>query len=255
MFDWQIIKAAVVLSAVAITASFRPAAAQNQESCNLKQEKFAELEVVQNDFGIDFLLRIRQELAVRKSLLKNVVDCATEELVSLQSTFDGAKTTSADVQALKSQFSGWFSGVINYYAIQKNSIDDLGLQGSKDFAKNFSVWREGNFKPTAKLISNFIVWAGNQDLIFLAQSRLNQVRRGIDSFGLTLNEAIRNGLAETETEFRKARVLDERARDALRAYRPADDSAVAIKGSLESLASAYKKLFDLVGKVNKAIAK
>ena len=236
-------------------ASSRAIAAQNQEPCNLNQAKFAELEAAQNNFAIDFLARIRVELAIRKLLLKDVVDCAREEVLKLKSEFDGIKTTNADVQALKNQFSGWFSDVINYYAIQGTAIDNLGLQGSKDFAKNLNTWREGNFKPTAKIISNFIVWAGNQDFISLAQSRLNQVKRGIEILGLGLNEEIRNGLAGTEAEFQKTRALNEKAREALRAYGPADESLAAIRASLESLSTVYKKLFEVVERINKEIVR
>lgn len=248
----------VKLSSTALVALFSitfAAHAQTSESCNLNQEKFAELEAIQNNFELEPLARIRAELTIRKSLLKDVVDCANEEILVLKSEFGVVKTTHADVLTLKNQFSGWFSNVINYYAIQKAGIDDLGLQGSKDFAKSFSAWREGNFKPTAKIVSNFIVWAGNQDFIALAQSRINQVRRGIEILGLTLNEEMRNGLAGVEAEFQKTNTLNGKAREALRAYGPTDDSLITIRASLESLSAVYKKLFELVEKINKEIVR
>ena len=245
----------ILLSATIFAAAGIRGTTFAQESCNLNQEKFAELEAIQNNFGLDPLLKIRQELAIRKSLLKDVVDCATEEILVLKSEFDGVKTTNTDVLTLKNQFSGWFLDVTNYYAIQKANIDNLGLLGSKDFAKSFSAWRDGNFKPTAKVVSNFIVWAGNQDFISLAQSRINQIKRVVEVLGLTLNEEIRNGLADIEVEFKKARALNEKAQRALRAYGPADDSLTTIKASLESLSAVYKKLFELVEKINKEIVK
>ena len=142
----------ILLSATIFAAAGIRGTTFAQESCNLNQEKFAELEAIQNNFGLDPLLKIRQELAIRKSLLKDVVDCATEEILVLKSEFDGVKTTNTDVLTLKNQFSGWFLDVTNYYAIQKANIDNLGLLGSKDFAKSFSAWRDRNFNPRGLLI-------------------------------------------------------------------------------------------------------
>jgi len=231
------------------------AVAQQDAACELSREKFAEISGAQNDLAPDSTGRIREELRVRKSLLREVVDCATKELSSLKSDFEKIKSGSQEARALQAQFSPWFSETLNYYALQKSAINDLGLQGSKDFARNVHAWRGGNFRPTSKTILQFAVWAQNQEFVQIAQNRLNQVKRAIDVFGLGINEEIREGSRAAEIELQKALALNRQAKEIIRTYGDSDEAGKATKYSLEFLASTYQKILELAEKINKAIVR
>ena len=229
-------------------------AAAVETTCVLSPEKFAEIESIQNNFELDYLSRVKEELRVRKSLLHEVIDCATDELLVLRNNFDSIKITNEDAQALRGQLVSWFSETLNYYALQKAQIDNLGLQGTKDFAKNLRTWREGNFQPTASVAAQFIAWTRNQELFETGKNRLNQVRRAVDIFGLGLNEEVRNGLKDAEAEFQRTTSYNQRVIEILRAYGKADEAAEAGKIFLESLAQTYEKILSLAEKINEAIA-
>lgn len=243
----------VFIAILSATASIQVLAAE-EETCRLDQAKFNELKTVQSNPLLDPFARIKAELKIRRELLTNTIDCATEEARELQSSFNDVETNNLAVKALQTQFSPWFTDTIAYYKLQKAKIGDLGLKGSRDFARNLKVWRDGNYKPTAKIVSNFIIWAQNQDLIEIAQNRINQIGRTIDFLGLAGNTEIQKLWREVGEEFKDALEFNEGAKESLRVYSSPDDSSEAIKSSLKSLAATYQKLFDVIDAINQTLA-
>lgn len=254
IFSKKILFTAAIMS-VAAFSFFAKGHALAETGCNLTPEQFEQLKNLQSGSVPDDRGKIREELNLRKSLLKSVVDCAINETESLKESFSAIKISDEETRSLQNQFLPWFSDMLNYYDLQKGLIGDLGLQGSKEFAKNFQTWRAGNFKPTAKLVADFILWSQNQELMQIAENRLSQMKRGVEIFGLGLNEEIRNGLADSEKEFKNAKSLNDGVKEKIRSYDSSDGTLDLIRSSLEALSSAYKKLFDLAEKINKSLIK
>ncbi len=254
IFSKKIPLAAAMIS-VAAFSFFLTNRTLAETSCNLTPEQFDQLKNLESSSAPDNQEKIREELSLRKSLLKTVVDCAVNETENLKESFSTVKVSDEETKSLQNQFLPWFSDMLNYYDLQKGLIDDLGLRGSKEFAKNFQTWRAGNFKPTAILVANFILWSQNQELMQIAQNRLDQMKRGVEIFNLGLNEEVRNGLADSEEEFKNAKSLNDEVKEKIRSYDSSDGTLDLIRSSLEALSSTYKKLFDLAEKINKALVK
>ena len=229
--------------------------AEGNSGCGITPEQIEQLKDLQANSSPNAPIKISEELGLRKSLLKLVVSCATKEAEDLKQSLSDIKISDQEVRFLQNQFLPWFSDVLNYYKLESNKINDLGLQGSKDFAKNFQTWRDGNFRQTAKIVSTFILWSQNQELIQIAQNRLSQMKRGVDVFGLGLNEEIRNDLSGAEEKFNKSKSLNNVAKDIIKTYGSSDEAIVITKQSLDALSTTYEKLIDLAQKINKALIK
>ncbi len=247
------------LSAAIISAiffGFFPKTSVLAESgCKLTQSAVGELGKIQENASLDDSYKIREELRIRKALLNNVVDCAAQELLALKYKFENAGNGNEEVRTLRSQFSPWFFDTLNYYSAEKARVDNLGIQGTKEFARNFRLWREGNFQPISKLIANFVIWSQNQELMSVAKIRLEQIKRSIEFFGLTFNDNVRTALQDADGSLQKTLAFNSAAKEILRTYGSADDAASEINLSLENLSLTYKNIFELVQRIAEEIKK
>ena len=141
-----------------VPASFqRVFAADSAPSCNLSQDKFDAIKNIENDTSLAYLQKIKDELAIRKQLLTETVDCAISEAEYAKAGVDGISSKDLDVLKLRSQYSGQLNDAVDYYKLQESKISDLGLQGSKDFAANLAGWRASNYEPLAERANNLIL--------------------------------------------------------------------------------------------------
>lgn len=236
------ISAVFVLSLISVFLGPLKAQALSGD-CSLNAGKFEEINTIQNDLSLNYFSRIKKELGIRKNLLEETLHCLIAEMRALEGELQKVRIATPEAQALRAQFSEWFPNALNYYELQNMKIKDLGLEGSKSFARGLTAWREGNYKPTAKLITNFILWAQNQELVQAARSRLYQAGVAIEALRIAPEywEA-KAFLREAETEFRMVSAMNAKAYEALRAYDPSGTSLEAIKLTLDSLALTYKKV-------------
>jgi hypothetical protein len=243
----------VIFTAV---AAFSPSAfAADQPACNLSQDKFDELKAVENNASLNYLDEIREELSIRKQLLGETVDCAIEEADNLKINLNNTSVNDPMMQNLKKRFMDQIDSAENYFTLQKSKIGDLGLQGSKDFAKNFSDWRDGNYKPSAENAGNLIIWAGNQNLIQSARTRINQISNAVTLLKIVDNDEIQNLWNDAQTNFSDALKENQAAANSLLVFAQPEEPSAHIKSSLNSLSLTYKNFLDLVGTINKSLTK
>lgn len=236
-------KTALVFFVIGAVFFAQPATLAAEDGCFLSSVKFAEIKSVQTDFSLDYFSRIKKELNIRKNLLGETINCLIAETRALEAEIQKVRTANSEVRELYTQFSGWFPGAISYYELQKTKINDLGIEGSKGFARDLAAWREGNYKPTARLISNFVLWAHNQELIQAAKNRLSQAGMVIEALQVAPEYwGAKKVLREAEAEFITATAANLKAREALKTYDSSGMSLEAIKSSLDSLALTYKKI-------------
>lgn len=220
-----------------------------QAGCGLNRSKLDELKSIQDNTDLDYAQRIRTELQTRKALLQETVGCSIKEAVAVKSNLSKSAADDPEAKTLEAQFTSRLDDAVNYYELQKSKIDDLGLQGSRDFARGFKDWRDGNYKPAAKLASDFIIWAQNQELMQAAQNRLNQIESAVNILKLVYNEDIQNLWRSANRNFDEAREANLEAKLGLRASSP-DDALNSIKSSLTALSKTYSSLFDLFSLIN-----
>jgi hypothetical protein len=223
-------------------------------ACSFTQSQFVPLAAAQGgDSGAPG--QIGEELAVRKELLSEVVDCSIAEASDLQSRVGKLAISDGDAEAKKiqAQLSGQLGSAINYYEVQKSKIGDLGLQGSKDFAADLKTWRAGNYEPNAKSASNFIIWVGDQDIIGIAQERFDEIGQSVSLLKIVDGQEIQSDWGDAVSNFNNALQENESAEQILLSFGPPEDSLNAIKSSLESLSVTYQKFFDTISAINKAL--
>lgn len=242
---------AAICAALVLSAGSRTSADQ---SCSLTRENFDALKATENDYSLDYLARIQNELMKRKELLGEVVQCAINEAVNLQSDLNNLNANGLDAQKLQSQLSNQLLNAINYYQTQKSKISGLGLQGSRDFAKDLAAWRAGNYNSTAKRISNFIIWNQNQPLIKTAKDRVQRLGQTVNLLSIVGSDQIQSLWKGASDNFNSAIEWNDAAKESLEAFGPGDESSNAIQSSLEALSKTYQELLDTISAVNKALS-
>lgn len=227
--------------------------AESHVPCALSQNDFSKISAAQNNSSLDYSSEIKTELAIRKEILNRIVDCLAQEAQGIKSDIAKADAETNDEKQLQLKFSDWIADVISFYSIQKNQIDGLGLQGSKDLAKNMATWREGNFKPMANLANHFLLWSKNQEIMRIARNRVDKMGKSIDILHVGGYEDVRNKWQDVSDSLRDALAFNDRAKEILRMSGTAEDSFAAIRSSLESLGKTYTDMLDLVDAIYKEI--
>lgn len=227
--------------------------ASGNEKCGPSKRDFDKLESVKNDYSLDYVDEIKMELQLRKKILGDVLGCAVQEAATLKTNVDGIGLEDRDSINLQSQFANQLDNAINYYRTEQAKIDDLGLQGSKDFAKNLELWRGGNYTQVSEMATNFLIWGKNQKILETAKARVDQIGRNVTLLSLVYNEEIKDLWKEVDINFSEAKKFNEQAKNDL-GFRTPDDALAHIKSSLDSLSKTYEKLSDLVSAINKAFA-
>ncbi len=217
--------------------------------CNLSAVKFNQLKSLEEN-SPNYTEAIKNELPARKALLKETINCAAGEASNIRSKLSGAGIDDADLKKVKGQLLEQLAGAVNYYELRSSEIDDLGLQGSKDFAKNLMEWRKGNYEPGARTAGNLIIWAGNHNILQISQNRMNQLSHAIDILKLLDNEEIQGIWKGAQDNFASALNFNQQAKLGFLGLVSADDTLLNIKSSLEALAKTYGKFFDLVKILN-----
>ncbi|MEK7195395.1 MAG: hypothetical protein AAB655_01735 [Patescibacteria group bacterium] len=252
--------AAAILIFIALGIGTIPtlgATSSDPAECGLKQEKFGELKSIRENPALDYAQATKQELELRKELLRETLGCITKEAADMKSKLDDVNTSDDAAKKIKVQLSRVIEDAIGYYGLQKTQIDNLGLQGSKDFSKNLLAWREGNYKPAAQLASNFIIWSENQNVFETASIRIDQVKRTVELLRVAKIDdyaKIQNLWTGIQGEFDGAARYNQRAEESILSFAPADESSELIKLSLRTLSDTYNKLFELMKTVSESIA-
>ncbi len=217
--------------------------------CNLSRGKLDELKSIQENPDLDYAQKTAIELRTRKALLEEIVDCSIKEAVATENNLAKTDINDSEVRTLRSQFISRLDDAANYYELQKSKIGDLGLQGSRNFARDLKDWRDGNYKPATKLASNFIIWSQNQGLMQSAKNRLDQIASAVNILKLVYDEKIQNLWRSANESFNKAREANLEAKLNLRASLP-DEALNSLKTSLSALSQTYSNLSDLFANIN-----
>ena len=222
-------------------------------ACSLTKADFDNLESIQKDYSLEYSTEIKLELATRKELLRKVLACATEDATSLNANINKTKLDDPEAASLQSQLSNQLDNAINYYKTQGTKVDDLGIQGSKDFAVNLSQWREGNYKTIAQRANNFAIWSENRQIFKTAQTRANQISQSVTLLRLVYDGNVQNQWVEADAQFTDAKKMDQKARGSMMSETP-DVALISIKASLDSLAKTYEKMALVINTINKELA-
>ena len=213
--------------------------------CAIGGNKFDKLKTIANDPALDSGTKIREALALRKELLTQTLDCAISDAQALQTNLSGVSIPDPDIARIQTRILGRISEAISYYQTQEASVNDLGLQGSHDFAANLKTWRAGNYTPLIEAAQNLILWSHNQDLIQTAQNRMNQISHTMVLLSIVNDKDVQTPWQNAEANFNDAQNFNQQATDSLKAIDDPDTSLDLIKSSLGALSKVYQNFLDL----------
>jgi hypothetical protein len=188
---------------------------------------------------------IKGELAVRKTVLKDTIDCSSQEVKTLQASVKALDPKDEDILTVRDRFASRLQDAIDHYAELTGKIDDLGLRGSRDMARNLIDWRTGSYLPIADEAGNVVIWTRNQPLFDTAQNRLNQIGQTLRTLKLFESDDVKALYEKSQANLEKALELNAIARSALVEDLPAEVTTPKIKASLEGLSATYKNFFEL----------
>ena len=232
-----------LIVATFVALSFNQAEAAG--SCDFK-EGIKELSVIQAlPQTNDGLEKIKNELSIRKKLIGQTIDCAINETLSVQSGLKTVNTNYPELDDIKSRFVSKLNEIIGYYQMQKNTVNDLGIEGSKIFSANLKSWRASNFIPMAELGENFIIFSKNQDILQTTQNRADQINLTLKTLDLADNQKISGVLNDARKNIRLANDDNNQTRDILKRMSWPNNASDLTISSLKYLKNAYQNFFDI----------
>lgn len=188
---------------------------------------------------------ILRELTARKNLINQTIDCSINEVLNIQSDVKLAETNYSDINDIQNKIISKLDEIIGYYQMQKTYVNDLGIEGSKNFAANLKSWRNSNYVPISEISDNFIIFSKNQYIMQTTRNRLDQITLTLKTLGLTDNQKISDGLNEARKNLNKANADNEQIKDAFRTMAWPNNISDFINSSLQHLKDAYQNFFDV----------
>jgi hypothetical protein len=188
---------------------------------------------------------VKAELAVRKTVLKDTIDCSIQEVKTLQASVKALDPKDKEIVTVRDRFAARLQDAIDHYADLGPKIDDLGLKGSKDMARSLIDWRNGSYLPIADEAGNVVIWTRNQPLFDTAQNRLNQIGQNLRTLKLFESDDVKALYEKSQANLEKAVELNKIARAALIEDLPVEETTPKIKASLEGLSATYKSFLGL----------
>lgn len=210
------------------------------DGCGITQTDIAQIVTIQNDPTLSYTDEIKQELALRKLLVGETIDCAQQEVQTLQASLASTSAPSS-AQQLQSQLVGDLNQATGFYNNELAKLNLVGIAGTKEIAQEVLTWRAGTFLPLSENVNNFILWAQNQNLFSTAQVRMTQTQRAVSFIeGATPNPTLQAALASAQSSFNDAQNENAEAQTALSESLSPDQTLGFIKQSLSSLSDTYK---------------
>jgi len=226
--------------------------AANKNQCDMSGNLQA-LSKIDTSGTLDYFQKIKQELDLRKAILKNVIACAEAEAKKIKTDLDNVGINDPDISSLKTKLSGRLDEAIRYYDGQLAKVNDLGITGTQDLSKEILVWRQGTYAQLASTVVNLILWSNNQGLFRKAETRLFQIGQTVTVYKIIGNEEIQGAFGDAEVALSKAKGQNAAAKDAFIRYPAVPDTISPIKDSLAALADVYQKFFDVSDAIQKVL--
>ena len=212
----------------------------NADECGITQANVAQITAVQNDPTLAYADEIKQELTLRKLLVRETIDCAQREVQTLQASLASTSAPSG-AQQLQSQLIGDLNEATGFYNNELGQLNVVGIAGTKQIAQNVLTWRASTFLPLSENVNNFILWAQNQGLFSTAQTRMTQTQSAVSFIETaTPNPALQTALDNAQSSFNDAQTENAAAQAALTQSLSPDQTLGFIKQSLASLSDTYK---------------
>lgn len=219
--------------------------------CNLRPAA-EKLESIQNAPLPDYPENLKQELAARQELLGAVIDCVALEVDALQQTAAEIPAT-GDIPGIKNDLQARIQEAKEFLERLRLKIPDLGIQGSKNMAREIKTWRDSSYERLQKETENLKIWSSNQTLFETAAKRWEQINQTLRRLKLLENENIQKLYQKSGESLKAATNLHRQALSDIKNYRPPEEVQEKIRLSLETLSQTYENFLELSREVKKIL--
>lgn len=221
--------------------------------CGITTSDIAQIKAIQNDPTLSYSEEIKQELAVRKTLVGATITCAAKEVLTFQSSL-ASTSVESNAQPLQSQLLGNLNDASNFYNLELAKLSSVGISGSEAIAQEVLAWREGTFIPLSENVNNFILWAQNQNLFNTAEARMATTQRAVSFLeSASPNAALQTAFDGAQSSLGDAESENAAAKAALAQGLSPDQSLSLIKQSLDSLSTTYQGFFSVSTLISKIL--
>ncbi|MEN9341758.1 MAG: hypothetical protein RIQ54_14 [Candidatus Parcubacteria bacterium] len=235
--------AQALTAAIAITTTWSYAATpiQAAESAVCQLESPNQIQKNLNDNRQN----LKDDLRIRKELLKNIIDCARTQNEMLKKEVEDLAVTDPEIKQIQKNITTDLQRNNEFYRLQKEKVEGLGLYGTKELARTLKQWREANYVATSKIANNLILWHQNQSLFSAAQKRFELIEQTVRALNSINNQDIQDVFSETQELFEQAQKENSQARAKLIQSTDPDETVDIMRKSLKVLAQTYRKFLDV----------
>jgi len=213
------------------------------DGCTITKADLEVIKSIENNSALSYQEELSQELAARKELLNEILNCAETQVATLKSQLTAPQVAGAQATAIQTSLVGKLNDATTYYELERSQLAGAGIFGTEQVAQQVLAWRAGSFAPINDEITSFLLWLSNQPLFTAAATRMTQVGQVVSFLASTNNSALAGAFATAQSSFNAAQNQNATALNAISQSAPAAQVSGSIQQSLQSLSTAYKNLF------------
>ena len=236
----HIVAAIILAAAIGSAIPHRAQAA----ACNFN-EALGNLRKLQTGQNLEQADGVRAELAARRNVLAALIDCAEEEAQELQANINRLEVRSEEAKTIQRSIGQKLTESIAFYRAKRASVNELGIRGTQEVARQVREWRAYNYAPFAHAGLNFMFWNENDTFIETARVRLDHIGQTVRTFKLVDNEELQKLFTQAQESFSETETLHRSALEAIRNFDDPKRTQEFIKTSLEKLSQTYNFFFQI----------
>jgi hypothetical protein len=188
---------------------------------------------------------VEAELAARRNVLAALLDCAAEEAQELQTDIGRLETRGNEAKSIQRAIVQKLTESISFYRTKRASVNELGIRGTQEVARQVREWRAYNYAPFAHAGLNFMFWSENETLIETARVRLEHIGTTVRTLKLVDNEELQKRYAQAQESFSETETLHRQALASIQKFDDPKRTQELIKTSLEKLSQTYRLFFQI----------
>ncbi len=191
------------------------------DAVNPVETSVNELLTVRDDTSLSDEDKLLKEFELRGKILSEVLTLSLDEVSKLTAKIDALPefTEESPERKLRDEFKAALEGYATYYTDQSKKLALLTtIEQVKSLAQEIKDYRDNTYNPQIKEIVNFVLLFYNEDVLKVANTRLDKISADIkklEKLGYIKTGAFANELKLAAQTLSDARALLEEAKNAV----------------------------------------
>jgi hypothetical protein len=209
-------------------------------SCDFSQD-VQELEKASDTSAYTYTLQ--KELDLRKKILEGAIRCIKEEGVTAKEKIDPETFTHENAKKAAKAIKDKLAWTLDYPDTQLGRVKDLGIQGTKDLAREVKDWRTNTLLPLFAEERNVVLFEKAVTLYETADQRGTDLGAALRTLSLEDDDRVKIPYTEALKTLRDGKEQLDGAAGSLERMGNPDAVAGALKGTLDTLSRSYESFF------------